>query len=87
MKKLWFKAKRYGYGWVPATKEGWLIVLVYVVLFASAEVVFLHHIQYSQNPRDAVVFVAFIGLITTILIWISARYGEPARWRWGDDDK
>jgi hypothetical protein len=31
-KKLWFKAKRYGWGWTPVTWQGWVAVLVYVAI-------------------------------------------------------
>lgn len=87
MKKIWFKAKRYGYGWVPATKEGWLVVCIYVVLFAAAEIIFTRRINLSHDSREVFWFIPFIFFITAILIWVSYKYGEPARWRWGGDDK
>ncbi len=30
--KLWFKAKRYGWGWTPVSWEGWGVVIVYIAL-------------------------------------------------------
>ena len=32
MTQLWFKAKKYGYGWYPATWQGWLVILVYLTI-------------------------------------------------------
>ncbi len=29
--KLWFKRKSYGWGWIPSSIEGWLVLLIYVV--------------------------------------------------------
>ena len=29
--KLWFKAKRYGWGWTPSAWQGWMVLLVYLV--------------------------------------------------------
>ena len=28
----WFKRKLYGWGWTPATWQGWLVLAVFVVL-------------------------------------------------------
>lgn len=30
--KRWFKTKRYGYGWTPASKIGWIVTLFYALL-------------------------------------------------------
>lgn len=36
-KKAWFGPKRYlGWGWTPASWEGWLVTLVYVVILIAA---------------------------------------------------
>ena len=29
---IWFKRKTYGYGWTPATWQGWLIIAVWIGL-------------------------------------------------------
>ena len=28
----WFKRKLYGYGWTPATREGWFVLVVYIAV-------------------------------------------------------
>ena len=28
----WFKARLYGWGWAPAKKEGWILLLVYLLV-------------------------------------------------------
>ena len=39
--RYWFAAKTYGWGWgLPLTWEGWLVLLVYLVLLPVAVVVF-----------------------------------------------
>lgn len=30
--KIWFKRKRFGWGWYPASWEGWLVTVVYIAL-------------------------------------------------------
>ena len=29
--QLWFRARRYGWGWAPATWQGWAVLAVYVI--------------------------------------------------------
>ena len=31
--RYWFVRKQFGYGWVPATWEGWLVLTLFFVLF------------------------------------------------------
>lgn len=84
MKKLWFKAKRYGYGWYPATKEGWLVMLVWVVFFVAGEMVFIKRMYAYGNPKEVFWFLPYVFVITGILIWVCKKTGEEARWRWGE---
>lgn len=35
MERLWFRANPYGWGWIPATWEGWAVVVGYVVSLAA----------------------------------------------------
>lgn len=80
MSKLWFKAKRYGYGWYPSTWEGWLVILIYCVLL------FIPMFFIEENMEDATFvtyFVPYVLVLSVILIWISAKKGEKAKWRWG----
>ena len=32
-KKIWFKAKRYGWGWYPSTWQGAVCIFIWVILF------------------------------------------------------
>ncbi len=73
MAKKWFKNKLYGWGWYPATWQGWAILLAYILV-----VVLLHMIF----GKTAMVFVVTIAL-TVLLITICAITGEKPRWRWG----
>jgi hypothetical protein len=75
-KPVWFKAKRYGYGWYPATWQGWLVLLAWVLLFAGA------YLRWNIETQTAY-FIADYAASTVALIVVCAVTGEKPRWRWG----
>lgn len=80
-KKLWFKAKTYGWGWTPVTWQGWLILAIY--LFCVAH--YARDVGSQGMPtihRFAYFFVGLGGL-TSLLVWICYKKGERPRWSWG----
>jgi hypothetical protein len=36
----WFRAKAYGYGWVPASWQGWLVTMAFMVLILATAMLF-----------------------------------------------
>lgn len=82
MKPLWFKAKTYGWGWYPAAWQGWVVLLVYVVLV----VLFVSTID-ERSPLRELVFTCVlpVTLLTATLIRVCYATGEKPRWRWGKD--
>lgn len=82
MKQLWFKAKRYGYGWYPVTWQGWLVLLAYVAFIGLSANICQYGAGGLLLPYLWLVFTA-----TFLLIYICYRTGEPASWRWGDKGK
>lgn len=84
MHKLWFKAKHYGWGWYPATWQGWTVMGVYIAML----IIFLIRIEnYSHSGSDTLIgmIVPFI-VLTALLITICYRTGEKPRWRWGSKE-
>ena len=77
-KKYWFKAKTYGYGWYPATWQAWLIILVYLAIF-----IVLVSLFESNMEKYMVFYFISIFVVTGLLVYISYKKGEPAKWRWG----
>ena len=70
VKKLWFKAKKYGWGWYPVTWQGWLVVLAYVAFnFLVA--------------MSLVTLIPGVIVSTATLLYICMKKGDPLRWRWG----
>jgi hypothetical protein len=78
-KKIWFRAKRYGWGWgMPTCWQGWAVLIVYGALLAGGVHFFLEH---QNGPY----FAAYVGVISAGLVAICWFKGEPPRWRWGRD--
>jgi hypothetical protein len=84
----WFKAKLYGWGWVPAKWQGWCVILVYVALILT--LIFIREKDIPTNPdsgSNILVFALPIVLLTTLLIFICYKKGEKPRWQWGPKNK
>ncbi len=84
-KRLWFAAKRYGYGWVPCTWEGWAVLAGYVAfLLLPTWVALLLGVDRQQSGAAfAAFFLPYVSLLTGVLLWICIAKGEEPRWRWG----
>lgn len=79
-KGYWFKAKLYGWGWVPVKREGWLVLFMYTALL----LMFAFTIDEQSPPQEVMfTFVLPLLLLTGALIRICYRTGEKPRWQWG----
>lgn len=79
--RLWFKRKRYGWGWTPVTWEGWLTLLVYLVcVFGLTRFV---HPEASTREVFSQFLLPLTGL-TLILLRVCFQKGESPRWQWGE---
>lgn len=81
-KKLWFKAKKYGYGWYPVSWQGWVITLIYtaIIVFTAT-----HINARAHSVSDFLINFGFIFIIATIVFIAICRHkGEVAHWHWGD---
>ena len=83
-KKLWFKAKRYGWGWYPSTWQGWLITVVYCIgiLFIALRAV--HITEATENTASTFLwnYLPPLAILSVAMIWICYKTGEKPRWRW-----
>ena len=74
----WFEPKRYGFGAVPVTWQGWALTIGFALLCAATIVLSRH--------RPLVTVAAVVPLIVafiTITAW-TTRGG--LRWRWGEEE-
>jgi hypothetical protein len=74
----WFAPKRYGFGAVPVTWQGWALTLGFVALLVAASRL-LHYCWIAFASVAAILIVTFIV--------ITARTTRGGlRWRWGEDE-
>jgi len=74
MEKLWFRRKRFGWGWIPASKEGWLVTVLFILIV-------FYITRYVGT--DPVLFWGYLVLSIAALIIIAYKTGEKPRWQWG----
>lgn len=79
MAKYWFKRRRYGYGWYPATWHGWLTVAVYIVFLTISAFLLPVH----PDNLLMLYYMLFVFSSTILLIVISYVKGPKPKWRWG----
>ncbi len=82
-KKLWFRRKRYGWGWYPISWEGWLIIVVYILALVS-NFTTIDATQHS-NSDTLINFAPRFIILTLILILICYKKGEKPKWSWGNN--
>ena len=76
-RKIWFPAKRYGWGWgLPVAWQGWVVLAVFAALVAAGAVFVLP----SRGQFAFVGYVIVLCLALTAVCWLK---GERPKWRWG----
>ncbi|MCI5051347.1 MAG: hypothetical protein MRY57_03490 [Candidatus Pacebacteria bacterium] len=79
-KGYWFKRKLYGWGWTPATWQGWLVTLMYILLVLF----FALTISEDSAAREIVfTFILPVVLLTITFFRIAYSKGEKPKWMWG----
>ncbi len=80
----WFKRKIWGWGWVPATWQGWFTTALYIALVSLLALVREEVIP--GNPDSGSNFLVsglpFI-VLTVLFIFILYTKGEKPKWQWG----
>ncbi len=78
---LWFKRKRYGWGWRPVTWQGWTLLIIYMFL----TILLFTHIDLLGDALMSALIMFM--LLTATLIIICYLTGEKPRWQWGERPK
>lgn len=81
-KTYWFKRRRYGWGWIPVSWQGWLSVIA-VVLFIIAGALTLTGIPKNQFTREVGFYLIFVAVLVLQLIILGYKKGPKPKWRWG----
>jgi hypothetical protein len=82
VKNLWFKRRRYGWGWTPVTWQGWVSILLFLLILL-ADTFSLPAKPAIPNSGEVLLFfiVAFADIIG--LLVVSYIKGPMPHWRWG----
>ena len=73
--KLWFPAKRYGWGWgFPTVWQGWAVLAAFFALLAVGGLVVLP----GYGPAGFVGYTAVLCVLLIAVCWVK---GERPRWR------
>ncbi len=84
-KKLWFKAKYFGWGWTPVSWQGWIILALYVLGIISN---FVLAGAGTSSAQDTVMgFGLNLVIMTIFLLVICYAKGEKPKWRWGKTEE
>ena len=87
-KKLWFKRKLYGWGWMPCTWQGGAVIFVYVFLISVPIVAIEKDIPGNPDSgSNFLILVLPIIIFTALLIYICYKKGESPRFQWGENKK
>src|SRR5262245_42002003 len=82
--RYWFRARLYGWGWVPARWQGWAVVGGYIFALALLSLT----VDQGAPPREvAFMFLLPVAVLTATLIRICYKTGEKPHWQWGPPEK
>jgi len=79
----WFKRKLYGFGWVPATKQGWGVLALFGLFVVGISLWAETSVSHDQATSHVIVPLL---LATALFLLVTYRTGEPLRWQWGKRD-
>jgi hypothetical protein len=72
-KKIWFPAKRIGWGWgPPVCWQGWVVMGVWLAVLVPL-------VTLLGEPARGIAVLAESVVLVAVCWW----KGEPPRWRWG----
>jgi hypothetical protein len=78
-KRVWFRAKRYGWGWgLPCAWQGWVAMAIWLALLVGGAALLLPGGHFG-------LWLAWVAALAVALIVLGFVKGEPPRWRWGED--
>ncbi len=78
---LWFRARHYGWGWVPITWQGWGITAMYVFWLVSQIVFVYNHTHSISDFLIQTLPTIFIMWVFFVIICFAT--GDSPAWYWG----
>jgi hypothetical protein len=82
MTEYWFKPKRYGYGAVPVTWQGWTLTLGTVFAMVAVSLC----LRLTEPHYWALALLIAFNVMALVALTVVARGKTEGgfRWRWGD---
>ena len=76
-KKIWFPAKRYGWGWgAPRCWQGWVFLAGWLVVLEAGA-------WLSRPDKHPALFALHLTVMIAVLIIVCLLKGEKPGWHWG----
>lgn len=77
----WFKRKLYGWGWSPAKWQGWVALLVFIILILLNSIRL--HLNSNSESGAVINFILQTFFLTFLLVLLCYKKGEKPKWMWG----
>lgn len=78
----WFIRKKYGWGWVPGSWQGWATSVIYALI------IFFDYFRVRFNMRGRgdilQIWLIEIAVISVLFLAICFWKGETPKWQWGE---
>jgi hypothetical protein len=74
----WFVPKRYGWGAVPVTWQGWALTIGFTLACAATVAL--------SSRRPLVIAAVLVPLVVTYVTIIARSTKGGLRWRWGEEE-
>jgi len=72
-KRYWFRKKRFGWGWTPATGEGWIATFAFAAIIVGGTIVLMPATARTAPWAPAV----WVAAWSAALVVLAAKTGEP----------
>jgi hypothetical protein len=83
--KYYMKRRRYGWGFMPTSWQGWLfLALQLAVLLVAAT--FLPAKPQQPTSSQLAKYILLVGLVVITIILVAFMVGPKPHWRWGKKD-
>jgi hypothetical protein len=96
--QLRFKRKSYGRGWIPASRQGHVVMVVYFLLVLWRVLLYTRMAQQdlqqwawtlfeSDDWGNLVVALVPVFVLTALLLFVCYKKWETPKWQWGEKKK
>lgn len=81
MKKLWFRARRFGWGWYPVSWQGWAVSILYAFLLAlslgrASNYALEHMTEGIALLIPMTLHILWVAFLIGSLMYICSKTGE-----------